>query len=85
MNVCAKVKQRTNEFIASSTGLASICRSIGRVSVIGVCVAPGLFRVDLPLRKRRNDSRSVFLNDFRRDNCSPAPVKSVKLSNKTKN
>lgn len=76
MNVCANVKQRTNEFIASSTGRASICLSIGRVSVIGICVAPGLFRVDLPLRSRRNDSRRVFLNDLRRDNASPAPVKS---------
>lgn len=32
--------------------------------------------MDLPFRKRRNDSRNVFLKDFLLDKASPAPVKS---------
>lgn len=78
MNVCANVRHRTIEPIPSSAGLASICRSIGRVSAMGVVAAPGLLRVDRPLRKRRNDSRNVFLNDLRRESASPASVKSIK-------
>jgi hypothetical protein len=40
-------------------------------------VAAGLLRVERPLRSRRKDSLNVFLNDFRLDSVSPAPVKSV--------
>lgn len=78
--VCANVKHLTIDIIASSVGRASICLSIGRVSiVVGTAVFPdGLFLVDRPRRSRRNDSLNVFLNDFRRDKTSPAPVKSEK-------
>lgn len=75
MNVCANVKHLTMEPIPSSTGRASIWRSTGRVSMVVGWFAP-VFRVDLPFRKRRNDSRNVFLKDFLLDKASPAPVKS---------
>lgn len=45
------------------------------LTVVGTC--DGLFRVERPLRNLRKDSRNDFLNDLRRDNCSPAPVKSI--------
>lgn len=78
MYVCANVKHRTIEAMASSVGRASICRSTGRVSIVvgGGTTPPPAVLVDRPRRKRRNDSRSVFLNDFRRDSVSPAPLKS---------
>lgn len=77
MWVWAKVRQRTIDVTASSVERASICRSIGRVSMTGAAGAPpAALRVERPRRKRRNDSRSVFLNDFRRDKASPAPVRS---------
>lgn len=47
------------------------------LTVVGTC--DGLFRVERPLRNLRKDSRNDFLNDLRRDNCSPAPVKSKYL------
>lgn len=42
----------------------------------GAETPPPAFLVERPRRKRRNDSRRVFLNDFRRDRVSPAPLKS---------
>ncbi len=79
MYVWANVKHRTIEAIASSVGRASICRSTGRVSIVvgAATTPPPAFLVDRPRRKRRNDSRSVFLNDFRRDRVSPAPLRSM--------
>lgn len=74
MYVWANVKHRIIEPIPSSTALASICLSTGLVSA-GIFTA-GMFRVERPFRSRRNDSRSDFLNDFRREIVSPAPVKS---------
>lgn len=88
-NVLAICTQRTILPKESSTGLASICLSIGRASegLAGLCAllgevglllspAPALV-VDLPLLSRRNDSRRDFLNDLRREiGASPAPDKS---------
>lgn len=74
----ANVKHRTIEVAASSVERASISLSAGRVSMIGVAAgAPPGVRVERPRRRRRNDSRSVFLNDLRRDSTSPEPLKSA--------
>lgn len=78
MYVCANVRHLTMDAIASSVGRASICLSTGRVSIVvgGGTTPPPAVLVDRPRRKRRNDSRRVFLNDFRLERVSPAPLKS---------
>lgn len=83
MCVWANVRQRTIDVAASSVERASIWRSMGRVSMIGVAGTPPAVRVERLRRRRRNDSRSVFLNDLRRDSTSPEPLRSAYNETKT--